>query len=101
MRFASSAISARRRTSTDAKSRRSRPPTTAAPKASQVYSVETDDITKIENAVLDPVFGDILQGTSADAGATKVGEAAVLVVCGTSVGREVPGSPPGWTCVLA
>lgn len=45
---------------------------TYAPRASQVYSVETDDTTKIENAELDPVFGDILQGTSADAGATKV-----------------------------
>jgi tungstate transport system substrate-binding protein len=45
---------------------------TYVPKASQIYSVAVDDITKIEDAVLSPVFGDILEGTSSDAGATNV-----------------------------
>jgi hypothetical protein len=42
------------------------------PKTSQVYSVAVDDITKIQIDTLDPVFGDILEGTSTDAGGTVV-----------------------------
>lgn len=45
---------------------------TYEPSANQIYSVRTGSITQIVNDELDPVFGDILQGTSADVGATKV-----------------------------
>jgi len=42
------------------------------PRTSQIYSIKVDGITQIVNSDLNPVFGDLLQPTGAEAGATKV-----------------------------
>jgi len=57
------------------------------PTSNQLYSVATDDITKIENAALDPDFGDILQGTTTEAGTTKV-KSTVAVKKARLLGRH-------------
>lgn len=43
-----------------------------APQSSLFYRVEADPITKVEDSSLSPVFGDLLQASSADAGRTVV-----------------------------
>ncbi|KQW46908.1 hypothetical protein ASC77_17055 [Nocardioides sp. Root1257] len=48
------------------------------PQKSLIYSVAVDEITQIENAALTPVFGDLLEGTSAPAGRTVVVGSATI-----------------------
>lgn len=65
---------------------------TYTPKASQIYSIQVDGITQVVNDQLDPIFGDILQPTSANLGSTKVvGKPTVTKRTVTNKGLKVQG----------
>ncbi|WP_460833418.1 substrate-binding domain-containing protein [Nocardioides hungaricus] len=63
-----------------------------APRASQILSIEVEGFSQVVDDSLDPIFGDILQGTSVDAGRTRVvGTVSIAKRRATADGLAVSG----------